>query len=66
MDMRIIADPRTGAAIAAAAGVRVHPNRGGRDVRIYLNRVTAADLRAIADGMEAVGETHRLPRPGEE
>lgn len=49
MDIRIMAPRPIGERLAAAVGVRVHPTRGPRDdVRVYVPRATAADLRALA------------------
>lgn len=54
MDIRILAPRPEGERLAAALGVRVHPTRGPRDdVRVYVARATAADLRTLADAMEA-------------
>ena len=59
MDIRILAPRPLGERLAAAVGARVYPTRGSRDdVRVYVARATAADLRALA---VIADEPGRLP-----
>lgn len=54
MDIRILAPRHLGEKLAQAAGVRVYETRGPRDdVRVYVPRATAADLRTLADALDA-------------
>lgn len=53
MDIRILAPRPLGEKLAHALGVRVYETRGRRDeVRVYVPRATADDLRRLADAAE--------------
>lgn len=53
MDIRILAPRPEGERLAKAIGTRMYNTRGPRDeVRLYVSRATAADLRRLADAAE--------------
>lgn len=56
MDIRILAPRPEGERLAKAIGARVYNTRGPRDeVRLYVSRATAADLRKLADALDLAG-----------
>lgn len=63
IDIRIIAPRAAGERMARAVCGRAYETRGPRDeVRVYVARASAADLRALADAM---GPTPRPSTSGE-